>query len=100
MRLSLLLLELLDVVPMLGRLLNHRVELLLRHLNNWQLSHLRVSNYGRLLQELVLEAREHVFLSVLLYVLLGLVLLRLVLRVYVHEQRHIVHLLLLLVLLA
>ena len=52
--LGLLLLELLDVVSVLGSLLDHRIELLLGHLNNWQFSHLRVSNYGRLLQKLVL----------------------------------------------
>ena len=51
-------LEVLHVLAMLGRLLDHIIQLLLGHADHGQLAHLRVSNYSRLLQELLLQSGE------------------------------------------
>jgi len=43
------------LLPVLGGLLHHLIKLSLCHLDNRQFTHLRVSNYGRLLQKLLLQ---------------------------------------------
>ena len=46
----------------LSSLLNHTVQLLLGHADHRQLTHLRVSDHGALLQKLLLEPREELLL--------------------------------------
>ena len=45
----------LDVLSVLGRLLDHIVELLLRHADHRQFTHLRVTDNSTLLEELLLQ---------------------------------------------
>lgn len=58
-------------MPVLCGLLDHRVELLLGHLDNGKLTHLGVPNYSTLLQELLLNAREKVLLVVVHCILIA-----------------------------
>ena len=53
-----LLLVLLKVLAMLGGLLYHLIKLLLGHLDNRELAHLRMTNYSGLREELLLDTRE------------------------------------------
>ena len=48
---------------MLGRLLDHIVQLLLGHADYGQLAHLRVPDHSRLLQELLLQSGEKLVLA-------------------------------------
>ena len=59
-----MLLKVLNVLTVLGSLLDHTVQLLLSHADHWQLAHLRVADHSRLLQELLLEAGEKMMLIV------------------------------------
>lgn len=56
-------LEVLHVLAMLGRLLDHIVQLLLGHADYGQLAHLRVPDHSRLLQELLLQSGEKLVLA-------------------------------------